>query len=156
MGLAAVIFGVGEPPDAVSPAAYRKLFHQDCASAGKVRSSFTAHSKRVQAELPCRPPAGPSGVSIEINRTLVTNCFRLVAAVEIWQAYDRCRRYQLLTCYLPDVPCASQTGNWLDRSAPDNLNGSFRKLRTGAADPMQSYDDRRAMTAIQPLGSPMR
>jgi hypothetical protein len=33
------------------------------------------------------------------------------------------------------VRCAPQAGNWLDRSAPDTLNGSSHKLRAGAVDP---------------------
>jgi len=34
--------------------------------------------------------------------------FRLVAATEIWQAGDRCRRYQTLICYLTRRPLRTE------------------------------------------------
>jgi hypothetical protein len=43
---------------------------------------------------------------------------RLVAAAEIWQACDRCRRYQTLPAIWPDVRSAPPIENWLDQSAP--------------------------------------
>jgi len=41
----------------------------------------------------------------------------------------------------PDVRCTPQTGNLPDHSAPDNLNGSSRKQRTGADDPLQALSN---------------
>jgi hypothetical protein len=54
---------------------------------------------------------------------------RLITAAELWQACDRCLRL---------TRCTPQTGSWLHRGAPDNLNDSSSKLRTGAADPKET------------------
>lgn len=66
-------------------------------------------------------------------------CFRLVAAAELWQACDRRFRYQTLSRCLTGGPLYASNRELAGRSVPDNLNGSFRKLRTGGDDPERSF-----------------
>lgn len=81
----------------------------------------------------------------------LNSSFRLVAADEIWQASDRCRQYQTLACYLTRRPLYASNRKLAGRSAPDNLNGSFRKQRTGPDDPLQSSEQTAWTTEMQRL-----
>lgn len=73
------------------------------------------------------------------GKSLQTDRKRLVAAAEIWQACDRCRRYQTLTCFLARRPLCASNRKLAGSQCARHLNGSSRKLRTGAADPEQPF-----------------
>ncbi len=75
----------------------------------------------------------------------------LVAAAELWQACDCCLRYQMLSRCLTGRPLYASNRELAGCSVPDNLNGSFRKLRTGGDDPERSFTNAKvSREAVKP------